>query len=83
MSFTGEFQIDTKASLLMDMKTGRVLYAQDADTPIPPMKTVPAGSVIDDRPRRIQIALARYWGSPVEIPMDQLVRDIVYELDKR
>lgn len=36
VSFTGEFQIDTKASLLMDMKSGRVLYAQDADTPIPP-----------------------------------------------
>jgi len=35
-SYTGEFQIDTKASLLMDMKSGRVLYAQDADTPIPP-----------------------------------------------
>ena len=35
-SYTGEFQLDTKASLLMDMKSGRVLYAQEADTPIPP-----------------------------------------------
>jgi hypothetical protein len=61
-----------------DMRDGY----RGANTPIPPMKTAPAGSVIDDRPRRIQIALARYWGLPVEIPMDQLIRDIVYELDK-
>lgn len=36
VSYTGEFQLDTKASLLMDMKNGRVLYAQEADLPIPP-----------------------------------------------
>lgn len=35
-SYKGEFQVDTKASLLMDMKTGRVLFAQEPDMPIAP-----------------------------------------------
>ncbi|GAB6037989.1 hypothetical protein JCM15519_25480 [Fundidesulfovibrio butyratiphilus] len=35
-SYKGEFQVETKASLLMDMKTGRVLFAQEPDLPIAP-----------------------------------------------
>lgn len=35
-SYRGEFQLDTKSSLLLDMKTGRVLFAQEPDLPIPP-----------------------------------------------
>jgi D-alanyl-D-alanine carboxypeptidase (penicillin-binding protein 5/6) len=32
----GEFQVNTKASMLVDMNNGEILYAQDPDTPIPP-----------------------------------------------
>lgn len=35
-SYKGEFQLGTKAALLMDMATSRVLYAQEPDLPIPP-----------------------------------------------
>lgn len=35
-SYKGEFGVDTKAALVMDMQTGRVLYAQEPDMPIPP-----------------------------------------------
>ncbi|KAF0235390.1 MAG: D-alanyl-D-alanine carboxypeptidase [Desulfovibrionaceae bacterium] len=35
-SYKGEFGVDTKAALVMDMQTGRVLFAQEPDMPIPP-----------------------------------------------
>lgn len=35
-SFRGEFDVDTKAAMVMDMESGKVLYAQEPDTPIPP-----------------------------------------------
>ncbi|MFP5223782.1 MAG: serine hydrolase [Acidobacteriota bacterium] len=35
-SYKGEFGVDTKAALVMDIQTGRVLFAQEPDMPIPP-----------------------------------------------
>jgi hypothetical protein len=35
-----------------------------------------------DWPRRVKVALQKYWGSSVEIPIDQLTSDIVAELSK-
>jgi len=35
-SYKGEFGVDTKAAMVLDLENGQVLYAQDADTPIAP-----------------------------------------------
>jgi D-alanyl-D-alanine carboxypeptidase (penicillin-binding protein 5/6) len=35
-SYKGEFGVDTKAAMVLDMENGQVLFAQDADTPIAP-----------------------------------------------
>ncbi len=35
-SYKGEFGVDTKAAMVMDMETGKVLYAQEPDMPIAP-----------------------------------------------
>lgn len=35
-SYKGEFGVDTKAAMVMDMETGRVLFAQEPDMPIAP-----------------------------------------------
>jgi D-alanyl-D-alanine carboxypeptidase (penicillin-binding protein 5/6) len=35
-SYKGEFGVDTKAAMVMDMETGKVLFAQEPDATIPP-----------------------------------------------